>query len=96
MTGKLNPLTEHGRNMLAELAKTPMPTLAIESYLIDRFQRGRLIEIVRRKSPFKIHQGGDCDHAKITDAGLAELGLLPEKTVKPRKKKKSSVDTHRS
>lgn len=86
---KLHPLTEYARGRLQEIARAPVPTLEINAGVLDRFQRGRLIELVELKSPYKSHHGRPIPHAKITDAGRAELGLpVPEKKGGGRAKKK--------
>lgn len=83
-TSKLNPLTPHARGELERVAREPVPTLELNAGVMDRFLRGRLVEIVQRRSPFKSHNGRDLAHAKITDAGLVELGLP---VFKPKRKR---------
>lgn len=84
----LIPLTPHAVGVLQEVARAPKPTLEINAGVMDRFIRGRLVDIVELVSPYKSHLGRKIAHAKITDAGLAELGITPQ-PAKPKRKRKS-------
>lgn len=81
---KLNPLSDHARGVLESIARAPVASLEINAGVWDRLYRERLIEGVELKSPFKSHAGKSILHAKITDAGLAKLGLPTPKTKRKR------------
>lgn len=80
------PLSDYARGILEGVARAPVPTLEINAGVMDRFIRGRLVDIVPLKSTYKSHNGREIPHAKITDAGRAELGIAAPAPAKRKRK----------
>lgn len=73
---KTHPLSAHALKVLAQLARKPLPTQAINAGVVNRFHREALTETVDLPSPYAIHKGGTCRHERITEAGRAALGEM--------------------
>ena len=67
---KTHPLTDKSKAVLKRIAKSPVPCHEINPGIQDRLFRGMLVYIDQRKSPYKKHKGGTCDHLVITEAGI--------------------------
>jgi hypothetical protein len=70
---KTHPLSIHAKQVLAEIARAPVPKLDVNPGVRDRLYRESLIEFVKLPSPYKKHKGGKCDFLQITKAGLDAL-----------------------
>jgi hypothetical protein len=70
-----HPLTKHAREVLAAVAREPMPSQKINPGVLNRFHREGLTKTVALPSPFAVHNGGTCRHEEITPAGRAALGV---------------------
>jgi hypothetical protein len=66
---KTHPLSEHARQLLAEIANTPLAAHAVNPGVTNRLLRENAVELVSMASPFKSHKGGKCQFLCITDIG---------------------------
>lgn len=73
---KTHPLKPGSIDVLRRLASGTEPWQDINAGVRDRLEREGLAETVRLPSPYKAHKGGDCDHARITQAGRDRLAEL--------------------
>ena len=65
----MKPLTAHAREVLAQIAKAPVPSVKVNPGVRDRLIRGHLVETVQLPSPYKKHKGSTCNHLQITESG---------------------------
>lgn len=78
----MNPLSEHARAILRDIARSPVPRRAINPGVADRFYREGLTECVMMPSPYKTHRrGAKIDFLVITEAGRAVLAAGTENNV---------------
>lgn len=75
---KTHPLSEYALERLREIGQRPRPSMSLNPGVIDRLLRGELVEIVQLPSPFKKHDGKNCSHLKITEAGLKLIDPAPK------------------
>jgi hypothetical protein len=69
------PLSAHARNVLLDVAYSPVPMLHINPGVTARLLRDALIEEAQLPSPFKTHAGKLIAFAKITPLG--RLAVTP-------------------
>jgi hypothetical protein len=70
---KTHPLTPAALDMLAYIARQPIPLQEINPGVRNRFDRELLVDYVELPSPYKTHKGRKITFAQINDAGRAAL-----------------------
>jgi hypothetical protein len=71
MSPTLNPLTPAARAALRWLLTGPKPRQEINSGVVDRLQRGSLVDSIQLGSPYKTRKGL-VEHLQLTPAGRLE------------------------